>query len=151
MTSKYDIRLVTTQETLPLRKKVLKPFLTEEECVNPGDDLTSTYHLGLFFENKLASISTFIQEGHPDFPSEFPYRLRGMATDADFQGQGLGGILLQHGVEFLRQKNCDFLWFNARIKAFSFYEKLGFTYHGPLFDIKDIGPHKVMYKVLIPK
>src|SRR5438445_7548216 len=112
MTSKYDIRLnskidikmIYTNETLPLRKKVLKPFLTEEECVNPGDDLTSTYHLGLFYENKLASISTFIQESHPDFPAKFSYRLRGMATDQDFQGKGLGGILLQHGVEFLRGK-----------------------------------------------
>ncbi len=151
MTSKYDIRIISTQETLPLRKKVLKPFLTEEECVNPGDDLTSTYHLGLFYENKLASISTFIQESHPDFPAQFSYRLRGMATDQAFQGKGLGGILLQHGQEFLQGKGCDFLWFNARIKAFSFYEKLGFSYYGPLFEMKDIGPHKVMYKVLIPK
>lgn len=151
MTDKYDIRIISTQETLPLRKKVLKPFLTEEECVNPGDDLTSTYHLGLFYENKLASISTFIQESHPDFPAKFSYRLRGMATDQAFQGKGLGGILLREGVEFLRSKGCDFLWFNARIKAFSFYEKLGFSYYGPLFDMKDIGAHKVMYKVLIPK
>ncbi|MDG0817180.1 GNAT family N-acetyltransferase [Bdellovibrio svalbardensis] len=151
LNSKIDIRRIYTNETLPLRKKVLKPFLTEEECINPGDDLTSTYHFGLFQENKLISISTFIQEGHPDFLSTFPYRLRGMATDTEFQGQGLGGILLQHGVEYLRQKECDFLWFNARIKAFPFYEKLGFSYYGPLFDIKDIGPHKVMYKILIPK
>lgn len=148
MTENYDIRLISTHDTLPLRKKVLKPFLSEEECVNPGDDFPTTYHLGLFHNGVLVSISTFIQEAHPDFPAQFPYRLRGMATDETFRGKGVGSILLKHGEEFLRDKGCDFLWFNARIKAFSFYEKLGFSYYGPLFEMKDIGPHKVMYKVL---
>lgn len=151
MTIQYDVRQISTKDTLPLRKKVLKPFLSEEECVNPGDDLPTTYHLGLFHGGRLVSIATFIQESHPAFSAGFPYRLRGMATDQTFSGQGFGGTLLRHGIEHLRSKRCDFLWFNARIKAFPFYEKLGFSYYGPLFDMKDIGPHKVMYKVLLPK
>lgn len=151
MTSSYDIRLIPTEETLHLRQKVLKPFLSEPECVNPGDELASTYHLGLFHGERLVSTSTFIQEEFAEIPAQLPYRLRGMATDPDFQGQGRGQLLLRQGVEFLRAKNCDLLWFNARIKAFLFYEKLDFLYHGPLFDIPRIGPHKVMYKVLIPK
>ncbi|WII72182.1 GNAT family N-acetyltransferase [Bdellovibrio sp. 22V] len=151
MSLQYDVQLITTQQTLPLRKKVLKPFLSEEECVNPGDDLVTTYHFGLLHAGKIVSVGTFIQESHPVFSSGYPYRLRGMATDSKYQGQGFGQKVLRHGVEHLRQKRCDLLWFNARIKAFPFYEKLGFLYHGPLFDIKDIGPHKVMYKPLIPR
>ncbi|HWU41909.1 MAG TPA: GNAT family N-acetyltransferase [Bdellovibrio sp.] len=151
MSLQYEVRPISFRETLPLRKRVLKPFLSEEECINPGDELKSTYHLGLFHEGNLISVATFIQESHPDFSAGFPYRLRGMATDATFRGQGFGQILLRHGIELLKSKRCDFLWFNARVKAFSFYQRLGFHYHGPLFELKDIGPHKVMYKVLLPK
>jgi GNAT superfamily N-acetyltransferase len=146
-----EIRRITYQETLPLRKKILKPFLSENECVNPGDELPTTYHLGLFYNNHLVSISTFLLESHPDFSAGHPYRLRGMATDVRYQGHGFGQMVLRHGVELIKEKRADFLWFNARQKAFSFYEKLGFRYHGPMFDLKDIGPHKVMYKILIPR
>lgn len=151
MSLQYEVKVISTKETLALRKRVLKPFLNEEECRNPGDDDPTTFHQGLFVRGKLLSISTFLQESHPDFNAGFPYRLRGMATEASYQGQGLGLILLQNGVEYLRQKRCDFIWFNAREKAFLFYQKLGFKTHGPMFDIKDIGPHKVMYKHIITR
>lgn len=151
MSPQYKIVPITTSQTLPIRKKVLKPFLTPAECINPGDDLVTTYHFGLFHGADLVSVATFLLESHPDFSAGFPYRLRGMATDEKYRGQGFGQKLLTHGVEFLREKRCDFVWFNARIKAFPFYEKLGFDYHGPMFELKDIGPHKVMYKHLIPR
>lgn len=147
----YDIQIITTTDTLSLRQRVLKPFLTEQECINAGDDLPTTYHFGLFHDEELISVATFLQESHPDFSAGFPYRLRGMATDQKYQGQGFGQKLLRHGVEYLRSKRCDLIWFNARIKAFPFYEKLGFHHHGPLFELKDIGPHKVMYKHLNPR
>ncbi|WP_291515668.1 GNAT family N-acetyltransferase [Bdellovibrio sp. ArHS] len=147
----YEIRQITTQDLLPLRQRVLKPFLSVEQCEVDGDYLKSTFHFGLYVDGTLATIATFVQEPHPDFPSKLSYRLRGMATDSTHQGQGLGGRLLTYGENFLKKQGCDFIWFNARIKAFPFYEKLGFQYYGPLFDIKDIGPHKVMYKSLIPR
>ena len=153
MSTEIDIRLITAKDTLPLRHKVLKPFLaTDEECALPGDDLPTTFHMGLFIEGRLLSICTFMHEAHPDLPAENAFRLRGMATDDNYRGQGLGHVLLSHVEDYLREKKkCDFLWFNARIKAFSFYEKLGFSYYGPLFDMKDIGPHKVMYKKLLAR
>lgn len=145
------IKKISTTETLPLRQKVLKPFLRPEECVNDGDDFSTTCHLGLFHLGQLVSTATFLLESHPDFSAGFPFRLRGMATDSKYQGQGFGKILLNYGVEHLRQKRCDLIWFNARISAFPFYEKLGFLHHGPLFELKNIGPHKVMYKPIIPR
>ncbi|MBO9667280.1 MAG: GNAT family N-acetyltransferase [Bdellovibrio sp.] len=147
----YEIQQITTEQTLPLRQKVLKPHLSVLECVNAGDDDATTYHLGLVRSGKIVSIATFIKENHPDFPAKYSYRLRGMATDSSEQGHGWGLKLLGYGVEFLEEKGCDFLWFNARIKAFSFYEKLGFQYYGPLFELDRIGPHKVMYKYLDPR
>lgn len=147
----HHISKIPTQYTLPLRQKVLKPFLHIDECVNPGDDDPMTFHLGLFHERKLVTICTFLNEPHQDFSAGNPYRLRGMATDPMYNNQGFGQILLQHGTALLRQKYCDLLWCNARERAFPFYQKMGFRFHGPLFEMDRIGPHKVMYKYLISR
>lgn len=143
--------MIPTEYTLPLRQKVLKPFLHADDCVNPGDDAPTTFHLGLFHERKLVTVCTFLNEPHPEFSAGNPFRLRGMATDQNYNGQGFGRILLQHGTSLLRQKYSDLLWCNAREKAFSFYQKLGFEFRGPQFEMDRIGPHKIMYKYLIPR
>lgn len=151
MSRPYEIKMITAEETFLLRKNVLKPFLSHlEQCRNPGDDDETTFHMGLFHSGKLISVATFLQESYTDFPARLPYRLRGMATDNDYRQQGFGQKLLRQGLVTLQERSCNLLWFNAREKAFPFYEKMGFEYYGPLFEMKDIGPHKVMYKVLIP-
>jgi hypothetical protein len=144
----YEVREISAATTLPLRQIVLKPFLHSDDCGNPGDLDPSTFHLGLFQANALLSVGTFLNEPHVYFSAGNPFRLRGMATAPKYQGQGLGQILLQQGVTLLRKKQCDLLWCNARLKAFKFYEKMGFFYKGEFFDLDRIGPHKVMYKYL---
>jgi predicted GNAT family N-acyltransferase len=151
MSPAFQISKISTEQTLGLRQKVLKPFLSADQCVNPGDELVTTFHLGLFREEKLISICTFLSEPSPVFNAGNPYRLRGMATDESVRDQGFGRILLQHGMTMLRQTRCDFLWCNARQKAFNFYQTMGFFYHGELFEMDRIGPHKVMYKYLISR
>lgn len=144
--SPKKITLITPAETLFLRQRVLKPFLSLEECVIPGDDFETTFHWGLFIKDRLVSVATFMGEDHPDFHFSKSFRLRGMATDPEFAGKGLGSLLLKEAEQDLLKHDLDFLWFNARIKAFPFYERLGFKYHGDIFEIDRIGPHKVMYK-----
>lgn len=146
-----EIELVSAAETWPLRQRVLKPFLRESECVYPEDEFKTTFHLGLFHNDKLLSVATFMQESSPHFSAGFPYRLRGMATDMAYRSQGFGGILLRNGIEKLKSRRCDLLWCQARVMAFSFYKKLGFHFHGELFELPNIGAHKVMYKVIIPR
>lgn len=142
-----EIRLISSAQAIPLRKKILRPEEpTNAGVMYAGDDFSSTYHFGLFLDEKLCGVSTFASEALAEFPAKNPYRLRGMAVDSSLQGQGLGLKLLGFGVAFLAEKNCDLIWFNARETAFSFYGKLGFITHGPMFDIKGAGPHKVMYK-----
>lgn len=143
-----EIKSISPQETLPLRQRVLKPFATLQECAYDEDSKSSTFHYGLFVDKKLQAIATFIQESHPEFNYQHSYRLRGMAVNHELQGQGLGQQLLHYGISALQEKGCDFLWFNAREVAFTFYKKLGCIEHGPLFEIPRIGPHKVMYKKL---
>lgn len=146
MATLHTIRKITTEETLSLRQKVLKPFLSLPECIMPGDELETTTHWGFFLKDDLVSVATMMIEKHPDFSYAKSYRLRGMATDLNFAGQGLGSRLLKDVEQELIQQGMEFLWFNARIKAFPFYERLGFQFHGELFEIDRIGPHKVMYK-----
>lgn len=145
------VNFITPAETLPLRRKILRPLLRLEDCAYPTDRDATTFHLGLFHAGHLVAISTFQQQAHPDLPAGYPFRLRGMASDEKYRGRGFGGILLRQGIEILKSRRADLLWFNARTGALGFYGKLGFHVHGGLFQIEGIGPHKVMYKHLIPR
>lgn len=147
----FEIRLVQVEEVLKTRQKVLRPLWHPEQCLHPEDLNPLSFHLAGFFGGRIISVASFHPQSHPDLHGGFPFRLRGMATDKAYQGQGHGGILLQRGVDMLRQKGCDLLWANARIGAFSFYQREGFSFWGSLFEIDGIGPHKVMYKHLIPR
>ncbi len=151
MTVVPTVELIRPEQTLLLRQQVLRPYQRIEECVYPEDNLSTTIHLGVHFGQSIVSIATFMMERHDDLPGGFPFRLRGMATDPKYRNQGMGSLLLQEGVLYLKSMHCDLLWFNARLKAFAFYEKLGFNYHGRIFHMDNIGPHKVMYKHLIPR
>ncbi|MEN0057604.1 MAG: GNAT family N-acetyltransferase [Bdellovibrio sp.] len=151
MSLSYEVKRISAADTLPLRQKVMKPFLTQGQCVNAGDDLATTLHFGLFHENQLITIASFMLESHPDFFAGYPYRLRGMATDQAFQGHGFGQKIVRFAMDYLQQQRCDLIWCNAREKAFPFYESLGFLYQGDFFDIPQIGPHKVMYHRIISR
>jgi len=144
----YEIREVPYQETLDLRSKILKPFLKPEECVNPGDRREGSFSLGAFDKSQIVGIASFEIESHPDFDSLHQFRLRGMATTNTHRGLGIGKKLVLTGIEKILSLNGDFLWFNARVIAFPFYESLGFKFHGEFFELPQIGPHKVMYRKL---
>lgn len=147
----YKIDLITTEQTLDLRHKILKPFLSKKDCVNPEDFFPTTHHFGLFYNDRLISIATIFPESNKNLNCGFPYRLRGMATGTNYQGQGFGGALLMSVIDFLKDRRCDLLWCNARFKAFPFYKSSGFQFQGEMFELPEIGPHKVMYKRIIGK
>lgn len=156
MTSEFKIQFLTTAQTLKLRRFVLKPHLSEQECILPGDYQATTSHLGLVSKSsdkmEILSVATFIQQAHPELPAENSYRLRGMATDPKYQGRGFGRDVVNYGLEYLRTtEKCDLVWCDARENAFTFYQKLGFILHGPMFEVPYTGPHKVMYKRLVPR
>ena len=73
-----------------------------------------------------------------------------MAVLDEYQGTGVGKILLQNIIQQLKHSNSSFLlWFNARVSASGFYAKLGFNIMGEAFDIPNIGPHYVMFQEFI--
>lgn len=152
MKQPLQIQFISAEQTYYLRHKILRPNEPFEAVKYAADFSVSAFHVGAFASEKLVGIATFANESHADVekmnPAKNPYRLRGMATDFDFHGQGIGAAVLHFSFAVLRQRHCDLLWCNARKIAFPFYEKLGFCYIGELFDIGVIGPHKVMYKPL---
>ena len=126
-------------------------MLLPRECRGTEDENPLTFHLGLFQANSLASVATFQPQYHQDLSGGFPFRLRWMATEEKHRRRGFGAQLLRQGIEVLREQKCDLLWFNARQKACEFYARIGFVYTGGPFEIPGVGPHKVMYKHLIPR
>lgn len=149
--SKFIISEITAQQTYPLRMAVLRPGSPLEKCTYPEDFLISSFHLGIkdLTTDQIVSNGTFMINKTSFFPNEDKsYRLRGMATDPQFQGKNLGSFLLKTAEIKIQSMEYKLLWFNARESAFSFYKKNNYLEIGDLFDIEGIGPHKVMYKWL---
>lgn len=146
-----EIRFLKTSQTLKLRQKVLRPLMHPEECRTPEDDGPLAFHLGLFQVGELAAVATFQPQCHANLDAGFPFRLRWMAVDPKHRRRGFGVKIMQRGLDVLRERHADLLWFNARENAFQFYASLGFVPLGPLFDMPGIGPHKVMYRHLLSR
>lgn len=141
-----QIREIKAEDTYPIRKKELRKNMTLSEKV-PGDFDENTIHLGVFDQDELSCVATFMKTKSPAFRGE-QYQLRGMATEETHQRKGLGRAVLLEAEDLLSKKEVDILWCNARVSALDFYKKLGYKTVGEIFDIPQIGPHYVMYKIL---
>ncbi len=146
--STTSVRLISAEQTYGLRFKILRPHQSIEACYYDGDHDENNFHLGVFFEEKLVSIGSFLKERHPNIEGQTQYRLRGMATLEDFRNRRAGTAIIHKGEEILLSKNVDTWWCNARVIAAEYYLKLGMTQVGDVYEIKPIGMHKLMYKKL---
>lgn len=146
----FTVGFISSDDTMDLRMRILRPLHPREACEYPEDNLPTTFHVGVLNSGKVISNGTFMQQGHAHFPkAELPYRLRGMATDPSFQGKGLGRKIILAAEQELQKRGCDLLWFNARVSAEGFYRRLGYEAIEEIFDIHPIGPHKVMFKYFV--
>lgn len=123
---------------------MLRPNGTLEDCIFQGDKDEQTFHLGAFVDKKLVSVASFYFEKNDRFPDAYQYRLRGMATLPEYQGQGLSSALLKTAFPVIKQNQCTLLWCNAREKAMGFYLKVGFTATDYHFTIPQLGNHVLM-------
>lgn len=143
------VQQITAEEAMDLRARILRPGQPLSTIQYAEDYSPTTFHLGLIQDGKIICNGTFISGVCDYFPDHsVAYRLRGMAVDNEFQGQGLGTQLLAAAEKILVERACSLLWFNARTTALHFYEKNGFVTVGEVFDIPGGGPHVVMYKFL---
>jgi len=142
------MKKITAFETIIVRHPILRPGRPIESCHFDGDDLLSTSHFGLFLENQLAGVISAFKAQNKLFSEENQYQIRGMAVLSEFQKKGFGEALLEYCENEIRLKSGNLIWFNARETAIGFYEKSGYEILGDPFEIPDVGPHYILFKVI---
>jgi ribosomal protein S18 acetylase RimI-like enzyme len=143
-----EIRPIRAEETYAVRHPVLRTGKPIDSCAFAGDDLPTTFHLGCFDQAKLIGVASFLENGHSLHHFTNAGQLRGMAVLNEYQGKGVGKILLTFGEKRLLEKQIDLVWMNAREIAVPFYQCCGYVKIGNVFDIAGVGNHYVMYKKL---
>ena len=94
-------------------------------------------------DDTILSIASLYSESLEAMANNNAYRLRGMATEPAKQRKGFGAMILHGAIDHLKNEtDVEILWCNARVTAFGFYEKMGFSILGEVFDIPNLGPHK---------
>lgn len=140
------IRFISIEETLALRSAVLRDGAPLASCFFPEDQTKENFHLGYWEAGHLIGIASFYAEdleGHP----RAGYRLRGMAVGSTKQGRGIGSALLTFAIARpLHNRQCAYLWCNARVQAVPFYERHDFVVISDVFDIAGVGPHRRMIR-----
>ena len=146
--SNYITALITTEEAWSIRQPVLREGKPIEACIFDGDDFKTTFHTGLFVDNTLVAVASFMKNSNKLFLEKNQFQLRGMAVLKEFQGKGYGHEVLKFGESLLIKQDVKMVWCNARKIAVSFYEKNHYAIKGDSFIIPDIGIHYVMGKTL---
>lgn len=140
------IKTIQAEDTYPIRQAILRKGKPLESCIFQGDHSPNTFHFGLFLDEELIGVLSVFTNSNSRFSQLNQLQLRGMAIVENHQKKGYGKKLMQHIENYFVLNTETLLWFNARVNAVAFYEKLGYSKSGEAFVIDEIGPHFVMYK-----
>lgn len=139
---------LTTEETYPLRLSVLRAGTPSTDASFEGDDLATTFHLGVRLAGAVVAVSTWMERRYPDRPDVPGFQLRGMATANAHRGTGLSRLVLEVGLDRCRQLGASLVWARARDEAIGFYERHGFGVIGKGYiDLVTDLPHHDVIKV----
>lgn len=142
------IRRVEAAVIRPLRREILRPNRPPEASIYDQDDDLQTVHLAAYEDGVVVGCVTLFPEEYDAEP--LAWRLRGMATDPGVRGTGVGGVLLRESVDVVAAAGAPLLWCNARVSAEGFYARHGFIAVGDVFDLPAAGPHRRMYRRILP-
>ena len=137
------VKRISASDTYPVRLEVLRKNIPLPFKFN-GDLDRDTFHLGVFKNNKIIAVSSFMKVKNNNFKGK-QFQLRGMATLKEFQGLGAGKLMMKEALLILNSLHIDYLWCNARIAAVNFYKKSGLQTFGEKFKIPKIGEHYLMF------
>ena len=146
MKNNHSIQEITAIRTYPVRQLVLRAGKPIESCHFVGDELPSTHHFGYFTANQLLGIISLFEAENAAFSGQKSFQIRGMAVIESHQKQGIGEALVSAAETFCKKQKTTLIWFNARTSAVGFYKKMGYEISGSEFEIKEVGPHFLMYK-----
>lgn len=131
---------LTSAETHDLRRRVLRENRHDASVRWAGDDDVGTVHLGIRIDGVVVAVSTWLTSDVTAGGTPRTIQLRGMATEPDRAGAGLGGRLLRAGIARAERLGAELVWANARRGALAFYRRAGFTPVGDEFVVSDIVP-----------
>jgi GNAT superfamily N-acetyltransferase len=140
------IKKIAAAETYSVRLPVLRKGKPMESCRFDGDDLETTQHFGFYLNRKLVGIISLFRNNSPSFSEKKQCQIRGMAVLECHRKKDFGRALINHSEKDCKDHEVDLIWFNARMEATGFYEKMGYQKKGIPFDIPDVGEHIVMFK-----
>ena len=146
MTIQLQIKKVDAEKIRHLRHSELRKGQDFSTTSYIEDYEAGTFHIACIVNEKIVTCASYYPEKSMKIKSNNAYRLRGMATDSQFQRKGYARNLMLESFKELKKRDCDMLWCNARLVAVNFYKSVGFKIIGELFDIDAIGPHYYMYK-----
>lgn len=145
-----EIRKMNYLDVRPLRLAVLRAGMVNQSVNFDGDDEPTTVHFGAFSDaGENIGVSTWMRRSYQPAPQLKGLQLRGMATAANMQGRGIGGLLLGAGLQFGLKNDFDLIWANARDAALAFYNRHGYRTVGEGF-IENVTqlPHHLVVKYL---
>lgn len=142
----FSVRRITAEETRPLRHLVLWPHLHDvASCVIDIDHREDAFHIGAFDRDRLVGVCSLFEMHTPKLPDAQQYRLRAMATHPDVRGMGAGKVVVDAALSAVQSLQKDVLWCDARKVALGFYTRMGFDRIDQWYEVRNIGPHQLMY------
>ncbi|MDF2153362.1 GNAT family N-acetyltransferase [Vibrio sp. CAU 1672] len=118
------IQTINWHEAMPVRHRVLWPHKPLSHCEVEGDK--QAQHYGAFVDDALVGVASVYLDGRQA-------RLRKFAILPQYQGQGIGSMMIEHMLASLAHSPVDCFWCDARESAVSFYRRFGMHTEGERF------------------
>jgi predicted GNAT family N-acyltransferase len=135
-----QIRFIEVFETYAVRIEVLRNG-KQENYRFQGDELSDSFHLGAFVNNRCVGVLSLLPNSLPNMPNQV-YQLRGMAVLPGYRRAGLGRKLWKLAkTAIMKNTQARMVWCNAREEAVGFYLLNGFEIISEAFEIPGIGLH----------
>ncbi len=151
----HELIVEVMDEIIRLRKQVLHPEGPVERVIYKNDNLKDSVHFVVRLNSKLIGTGSVFPEDESESFSFNDWRIRGMAVDQNFRGQGLGQKIVSAIIEHVNSNSIlkskgQIIWCNARIEALSLYQRFGFIAEKGEFIIPGSGPHRRLRLTLNP-
>jgi GNAT superfamily N-acetyltransferase len=137
-----EVRRATDSEVRELRLSVLRPAAARVPSAYDLDP--ATVHIGAFCDGRIVGCASVFPEPFDDEP--LAWRLRGMAVDPEYQGRGIGRLVLDAAVAAADAAGAPLIWANGRVSAMAFYQRLGWEARGEVFTY---GPADLPHLVIV--
>lgn len=141
-------QILFSDELIHLRQRILHPDGPKERVLYRTDQHPLAIHLGVFSKGgELLACGSLLPEDEELAESSKVDRIRGMAVDDKYQGEGHGRRILKRMIAISAERQIQRSWCNARTTVIPFYEKVGFKKTGIELDVPDSGLHFQMRRV----